>query len=119
MYRHNRGCFLLTGPWQQTQQPNNIGNGVFQYLELHLDRRLTWHKHITKRKQLRITLTKMYWLLGRKSKLSTSNKLLMYKTILKPQQAEVIQNHENENVRYNGQGEEALGGGHVYYCSNV
>jgi hypothetical protein len=26
----------------------------------------------------------MYWLLGRKSKLSTSNELLMYKTILKP-----------------------------------
>jgi hypothetical protein len=27
---------------------------------------------------------KMYWLLGHKSKLSTSNKLLKYKTILKP-----------------------------------
>jgi hypothetical protein len=26
----------------------------------------------------------MYWLLGRKSKLSTSNKLLIYKTLLKP-----------------------------------
>jgi hypothetical protein len=26
----------------------------------------------------------MYWLLGRKSKLCTSNKLLIYKTILKP-----------------------------------
>jgi hypothetical protein len=38
----------------------------------------------TKRKELGNTLTKMYWLLGRKSKLSTSNKLLMYKTILKP-----------------------------------
>jgi hypothetical protein len=37
-----------------------------------------------KRKKLAITLTKMYWLLGRKSKLSTSNKLLIYKTILKP-----------------------------------
>jgi hypothetical protein len=26
----------------------------------------------------------MYWLLGRQSQLSTTNKLLLYKTILKP-----------------------------------
>jgi hypothetical protein len=35
-------------------------------------------------KQLGITLTKMYWLLGCNPKLSTSNKLLIYKTIPKP-----------------------------------
>jgi hypothetical protein len=43
------------------------------------------------------------------------------------QQAEVIQNHENENVRCIGQGEAPhrkykrlkLGGGHVYDCSSV
>jgi hypothetical protein len=38
----------------------------------------------TKWKYLGVTLTKMYWLLGRKSQLSLSNKLLLYKTILKP-----------------------------------
>jgi hypothetical protein len=35
-------------------------------------------------KKLGITLSKMYWLLGRKSHLTTSNKLLIYKAILKP-----------------------------------
>jgi hypothetical protein len=38
-------------------------------LGLHLNRRLTWHKYIFEKwKDLGITLTKMYWLLGLKSK---------------------------------------------------
>jgi hypothetical protein len=63
-----------------------------KYLGLHLDRRFTWYKRFfTKRKQLGITLTKMYWLLQCKSKLSTNNKLLIYKIILKPILTYVIQ----------------------------
>jgi hypothetical protein len=70
------------GPYKQVQLPQEEG---VKYLGLHLDRSLTWHKYIfAKWKLLGITLTKMYWLLGRKSKLSTSNKLLIHKTILKP-----------------------------------
>jgi len=56
-----------------------------KYLRLQLERRLNWRKHIfTKRKQLGIQLSKIYWLLGSKSQLSIENKLLLYKTILKP-----------------------------------
>jgi hypothetical protein len=64
----------------QIPQENHV-----KYLGLHLHRRLTWQSHIfAKRKQLGLSLTKMYWLLRRKSKLSTNNKLLIYKVILKP-----------------------------------
>jgi hypothetical protein len=40
--------------------------------------------HSPKRKQLGLQLHRMYWIIGRKSKLSLENKLLIYKTILKP-----------------------------------
>jgi hypothetical protein len=64
----------------QIPQENHV-----KYLGLHHDRKLTWHPHIfVKHKQLAISLTKFYWLLGRRSKLSVSNKLLIYKAILKP-----------------------------------
>jgi len=56
-----------------------------KYLGIHLDRRPTWQKHIfTKRKQLGLQLHCMYWIIGRKSKLSLENKILIYKTNLKP-----------------------------------
>ena len=52
---------------------------------MHLDRRLTWRKHIwSKRKQLDTKVRSMYWLIGRKSHLSRESKIAIYKTILKP-----------------------------------
>jgi hypothetical protein len=69
-----------TCPNVQIPQENHA-----KYLGLHLDRHLTWHTHIfAKCKQLGLSFTKMYWLLERKSKFSTNNKLLIHKAILKP-----------------------------------
>ena len=56
-----------------------------KYLGLYIDRRLTWGEHIKiKRKQLNTKTKKIYWLLGPNSTLTLENKVILYKTILKP-----------------------------------
>ena len=54
-------------------------------LGLHFDRSMTWKTHIKiKKKELDIKLEQMYWLMGKKSRLSLDNKILLYKYILRP-----------------------------------
>lgn len=56
-----------------------------KYLGLHIDRRLNWKQHVKhKKEQLNIKTRKMYWLIGPKSQLNLENKVIIYKTILKP-----------------------------------
>lgn len=55
------------------------------YLGMNLDRRLTWRKHIeAKRTQCNIKSSKLQWLLSSNAKLSLENKILIYKSIIKP-----------------------------------
>jgi len=51
-----------------------------KYHGMHLDRQLNWKKHICSKRNLRLKLSKTYWLIGRNSQLE--NKILLYKTIL-------------------------------------
>jgi hypothetical protein len=55
------------------------------YLGLHFDQKLTWKAHIqTKRTQLTANIRNINWLICKKYQLSMENKLLIYKTVLKP-----------------------------------
>lgn len=73
-------CPPITLNHSEIPQANEV-----KYLGIHLDKRLTWKKHIqTKRKALEIQLNKFKSLISSRSPLSLENKLLIYKCIIKP-----------------------------------
>ncbi|CAH1974993.1 unnamed protein product [Acanthoscelides obtectus] len=56
-----------------------------KYLGFHMDDKINWKQHLSKkRKQIDLKSKELNWLIGRKSKLSIENKLLIYKAIIKP-----------------------------------
>lgn len=56
-----------------------------KYLGMNLDIKLRWKEHVKKKRtELNLKYKQHYWLIGRNSKLSISNKVLIYYQILKP-----------------------------------
>jgi hypothetical protein len=85
-----------------------------KYLGMTLDAKLRWKVHVKKTREERgLKYRQMYWLLGRSSALSTHNKLVLYKQILKlvwtygiqlwrctkPSNIAVIQRFQNKVLR--------------------
>jgi hypothetical protein len=79
--------FILRNQTCPTVQKDNVDlpqKSEAKYLGMHLDRRLTWAKHIkTKRKELILKAKQMNWLLERPTR-SIESKLLLYKAAFKP-----------------------------------
>ena len=79
-------CVLFTYREQLFSGGKAVGtNNALPQSNLHFDRKLTWKEHIiTERKQLDHKTREIKWLSGKNSPLSVENKLLIYKTIIKP-----------------------------------
>jgi len=76
---------------RQTCPPCTLNNtfipqaDVVTYLGVHLDRRLTWRRHIeSKRTHMKLKAANLRWLINYNSPLSLEYKVLLYNTVLKP-----------------------------------
>ena len=72
-------------------EPIAIGDTVVQkeesarYLGIHLDSKLNWRTHISKKRvELKLRFRALHWMLRAKSKLSLGNKRLLYQMLLRP-----------------------------------
>lgn len=55
------------------------------YLGIHLDRRLTWRRHIeAKKTQINLKMHQLHWLLNSNSRLRLEYKVQIYNTVIKP-----------------------------------
>ena len=70
-----------------------------KYLGMTLDTKLRWKDHGKRKKlELDIKFAKLYWLLGKRSRVSTHNKILIYKQVLMPMWT-CSQQIEEDNLR--------------------
>lgn len=85
-------CVHVTFTLNKSKCPNIHINGLLvpekdhiKYLGIHLDKRLTWTHHIeAKLIQIKLKMAQLNWLLNKYSYLSLENKVLIYKSMIKP-----------------------------------
>ena len=76
---------LQIAPFSLFCRTADVQAETVKYLGLHFVKRLTWKDNVaTKHKQLDLKTRELNCLIGKHSPLSLLNKLLIYKTVLKP-----------------------------------
>jgi hypothetical protein len=87
----NKSCSITFTLWKSSTPDITIDdiqtprNTEIKYIGMTIDSKLTRKQHtVKKRKQVKITIKQLNWLLGRKSNLAIENKLQIYKTIIIP-----------------------------------
>jgi hypothetical protein len=87
----NKSCYItFILRKRPTIDVRSSGNQIprkteIKYLGMIIDSKLTWKQHVVKKqKQIDLTIKQMHWLIGRKSKLSVENTILIFKALIIP-----------------------------------